>query len=43
MMLSPPNAKRAKLRAKIPTPIDPMTSTSIQAVLKYSTLTPRLI
>src|SRR5438876_11248713 len=38
--LSPPNANRAKLPAMNPNPIDPNTSISIQAELRYSTLMP---
>src|SRR5438132_13984653 len=38
--LSPPNANRAKLPAMNPNPIDPNTSISIQAELRYSTLIP---
>src|SRR3989441_12926834 len=38
--LSPPNASRAKLPAITPNPIDPKTSISIQAELRYSTLIP---
>src|SRR5438309_10011719 len=38
--LSPPNASRAKLPAINPNPMDPNTSTSIQAELRYSTLIP---
>src|SRR6266550_5327374 len=38
--LSPPNANRAKLPAITPSPIDPNTSTNIQAELRYSTLIP---
>src|SRR6266480_3058375 len=38
--LSPPNANRAKLPAITPNPIDPKTSTNIQAELRYSTLIP---
>ncbi len=39
-MLSLPKANKAKLPAASPTVIEPMTSTAIQAELKYSTLIP---
>src|SRR5271169_6220031 len=42
-ILSPPKARRAKLPARSPTPIEPRTSMTIQAELRYSTERPALI